>query len=54
MRDVSSQSCRESKTHILRSTTFPENRPVYEILWKSDGGAREAAEGKMAARCMLD
>jgi len=23
------------KTHILCSTTFPENRTVYEIMWKN-------------------
>ena len=31
---------------------FPENRAIYEF--EKCGGAREAADGNMAARCTLD
>jgi hypothetical protein len=35
MRNVSDKFVEELKTHILYSATFPENRAVYEIVWKS-------------------
>ena len=44
------------KTDILSPLTFvfSENRAVYEITWKKNGGAREAAGDNMAARSMQD
>jgi hypothetical protein len=30
-----SKAVEKIKTHILCSVTFPENRAVYEIMWKS-------------------
>ena len=45
------------KTHILCSITFifsPENRAVYEIMWKNVV-ARQVIDDNMAqAHCMLD
>jgi hypothetical protein len=40
MRNVLAKICRENKKkHILRSITFfPENRALYEIMWKSIAG----------------
>jgi hypothetical protein len=34
MRNVSDKIVQKIKTHILCSITFPENRAVYEIMWK--------------------
>ena len=48
------------KTRILYSGTSPppfpptENRAVYEIMSKTFGGAREAADNMAHARCLLD
>jgi hypothetical protein len=37
MRNVSDKSSRENKTRILFSISFfPENRGVYEIMWKKN------------------
>ena len=38
-------------THILCSVTPPENRAVYEIMWKKYGRAAEATDDNMK-RCM--
>jgi hypothetical protein len=36
MRNVSDKFAEKIKTHILRSNTFfPENRAVYEVMWKN-------------------
>jgi len=35
MRNVSDKILRKIKTHILYSTTFFENRAIYEIMWKN-------------------
>jgi len=36
MRDVSDKSCRENEnTFIFNTFIFPENRAVYEIMWKN-------------------
>ena len=44
------------KTHILcPETFFPENRAVYEIMWKKYGTAGQATDDNMAhAHFMLD
>jgi len=35
MRNVSDKSCRENQnTHFVFSNFFPQNRAVYEIMWK--------------------
>jgi hypothetical protein len=35
MRNISDTSCRENQTHSFCSTTFSENRNIYEIIWKN-------------------
>jgi len=35
MSNVSDKSCRENQSTLLRSTTFPENRAVCEMMWKN-------------------
>jgi len=35
IRNVSDKSYRENRNTRLCSVTFPENRTVYEILWKN-------------------
>jgi len=35
MSSVSDKSCRENQSTLLRSTTFPENRAVCEMMWKN-------------------
>ena len=36
MRNVSDNNCRENQnTHFVFTNFFSENRPVYEIIWKS-------------------
>jgi hypothetical protein len=35
MRNVSDKSCGENQNPLLRSTTFPENRAVFEMIWKN-------------------
>jgi hypothetical protein len=42
------------KTHILRSVTFFRNSCHFLDNVEKYGGAREAADGNMAARFMLD
>ena len=37
---------------MLFYVLFPENRAVYDV--EKCGGAREASDGNMAARCVLD
>jgi hypothetical protein len=37
------------ETHILCSITFPENRAVYEIMWKN-GTARQATDDNIIRR----
>jgi hypothetical protein len=42
------------KTQILCSIRFFENCAVCQLMSKKYGGAREAADDNMAARCVLD
>jgi len=35
MRNFSDKIGREHKTHFMFNNIFPENRAVYEIMWKS-------------------
>jgi hypothetical protein len=36
MKNFSGKICRENQnTHFMFSTFFPENRAVYEIMWKN-------------------
>jgi hypothetical protein len=36
MRNISDKSCRENQsTHFMFNNFFPENRAVYEIMWKN-------------------
>jgi hypothetical protein len=36
MRNVSGKRCRQNKnTHFTFNNFFPENRAVYEIMWKN-------------------
>ena len=35
MRNVLVDSCKENEKHILYSTTFSENRAVYELMSKN-------------------
>jgi len=47
---------RENQNTFLCSITFPpENRAIYEIMWKKIGRARQSTGDNMAhAHCMLD
>jgi hypothetical protein len=54
MRNAS--KCRENQSkNFMLNTFFFENRVVYEITCKKNGGARQVTDDKMAhAHCMLD
>jgi hypothetical protein len=42
-------------THFMLNNIFPENRAVYEVMWKKYCTAGPATDNKMAhALCMLD
>jgi len=50
MRNISDKICRENETRILCSVTFfPENRAVYEIMWKN---IVQPEEPQMSVWCM--
>jgi hypothetical protein len=54
MRNASNKSCIENQnTRFVLNKISSENRAVYDNVEKY-GGAREAASGNMAGRCMLD
>ena len=51
---MSNKSCRENQnTHFMVNNFFPKIMSFMKNVQKY-GGTREAAEGHMAARCMLD
>ena len=53
MRNVSDKSCRENQnTHFMFNDVFfsPENRAVYEIMWKNTMGARQATDDNKMMR----
>jgi len=56
MRNVSDKSCTENQnTHFVFSNFPPENRAVYEIMWKKYCTAGRATDDNMAhAHCVLD
>jgi hypothetical protein len=58
MRNVLDKRCRENQNmhYVLNKFFSPENRAVYEIVWKKYSRAREAAEDYRTAHapCMLD
>ena len=51
MRNVSDKIVQKIKTHIFYSTTFSENRAIYEITWKNYGRAGQATDDNII-RCM--
>ena len=52
MRSVLDKSCRENQnTHFVFTNFLPENRAGYNEKF---GGAREAVDDSIAARCMMD
>jgi hypothetical protein len=54
MRSVLDVRYRENNNiYFMFSNFFPENRAVYDNVEKC-GGTRAAANGNMAARCVLD
>jgi hypothetical protein len=53
MVNITNKVVEKFKIHILHSVIFfSENRAVYDNIEKC-GRAREAADGNIAARCML-
>jgi len=54
MRNVSDKSCTENQiTHFVFSNFSPENRTVYEIMWKNVVERGQATDDNMAhAHCM--
>jgi hypothetical protein len=43
------------KTHIVCSVTFvPQNRAVYEIMWKNTVEPEKPTDNMAHAQCMLD
>jgi len=47
MRNVSDKFIEKIKTHILHSITFPENRAIYEIMWKNVAGPDRSHDNKI-------
>ena len=41
MRNVSDKSCREGQNTHFMFSVFSENRAVYEIMWRVEGGVGE-------------
>jgi hypothetical protein len=57
MRNISDEIVEKIKTHILCSNSFfpPENRAVYEIMWKKFRRVGQTTDDNMAhAHFMLD
>jgi hypothetical protein len=56
MRNVSDKSCRENQnTHFVFSNCFPENRTVYEMMWKNivERGRPQMAIWRMRISCWI-
>jgi len=48
-------TCRENQnTHFVISNFFPENRAVYELIWKNCRAGQAADDNMAHAQCMLD
>jgi len=56
MRNVSDEKYRHNQnTHFIFNNFFPENRAVYEIMWKKYCTGGQATDDNMAhVHCMLD
>jgi hypothetical protein len=55
MRNFSDKFVEEIKKHILSSMVFPpENRAVYEIMWKNIVQRGKTHDSMAHAQCMLD
>jgi arabinogalactan endo-1,4-beta-galactosidase len=52
MKNLSDKSCREIKTRVLVSISFspPENRAVYEMMWKKNGKAGQSTDDDIIRR----
>jgi len=56
MRNVSEKHCRQNQNTFYVQSFFPENRAVYEIMWKNVVGPHrpQIVYNKAHALCMLD
>jgi hypothetical protein len=50
MRNASGKSCRENRNTFHVQQLFPENRAVYEIMWKNYGTAGQATDDNITRR----